>query len=655
MPLEGTAALEVTVGMERGFASRPGADETLRRLAAAGVTSVETYVRWIDFEPRAGLWDWSVFDADLEALGRQGLRWVPFLIAGPWYATPEWFRAGPRSVFARCLEHGRETGAQSIWSPHLPAEVRRLLGGFRDRYGAAARPDGAISSLLLGIAGDYGEAIQSVVGNWPGDYHGHPGYWCADPHAVAAYRGFLRARHGSLRALGEAWGIRAPASWEGVRPACDGAPARGEAPPARWLEFLAWYRGAMTDWAARWLQEARRVLPEAEIYLCTGGDMAPPHGSDLSEQCRVAAAAGAGVRITNEGSDPVANLMLTRLVASACRRHGTFCGFEPAAAVTPAGIAARQWNATTSGARQLHEYEGNLREPAAAAAWERGRPWLLARRPRLEVALLHSLPDLAAREAGLLGGALALARALRPACDFEVLDDHLVEAGALDRMRAVFLAPARWWLPGTAERLCAFVAAGGICVAGPVRPAVASPPGADALEALFGFAPDTEELAGISSVRPVAGSPLAAADAAYGTGPALHMARAFDRLAPEAVPLLRLAHTPRSGRPPLVMWHRPHGRGTAVFFAGPFAEGDDWMAARGAGAALVRDILERLPADLGLPPVAVAPVPGVLETWVEQDGGTAVLGWNATDQSLTWRGEELGPRAIGRRAGGPEA
>jgi len=650
-PTPAPAPMEVTLGMEKGFAARPGGREVLRRLADMGATSVETYVRWIDFEPEAGRWDWSVFDADLEALQAHGLRWVPFLIAGPWYATPEWFRRGEKSVFARCLEHGRDTGTQSIWNPHLFAEVQRLMAAFAERYG---RGD-AIESLLLGVTGDYGEAIFTVVGNWPGDYHGHPGYWCGDPYALADFRDWTRRRYGDLAGLRAAWGT-APASWEELTPPTSPAHALAQPPlapqpphtPSAWLDFVQWYRGAMTTWSAQWLQEARAHLPRTEIYLCTGGDMVPVHGSDFSEQCRVAAAAGAGVRITNEGSDYINNLMLTRLVASAARRYGAFYGFEPAAAVNAHGVAARQFNATGSGAIQLHEYQNNIVSergptavpvPGSAEAWERGRPHLTRRRPEQEIALLHSLPDLTLRESGITGGALALARTLRPVCDFDVLDDHLVAEGALDGLKAAFLSPVRLWSADTLRHLQGFAQAGGIVVASSTRPQALDGPNTAA--SLFGFGPQTDEICGISAVRAVEDAPLPT----FAALRRQHLARAYTDLDADVVPLLRLAHTPADGRVPLVAWYRPWGRGAAVFYSGTFARGEDWMAVAGAGEALVRDILCALRRALGLEAVDVATSVGVYET--HTTGG--VLGWNTTDRPVAWRGGEIGPGEIAQR------
>lgn len=373
--------------------------------------------------------------------------------------------------------------------------------------------------------------------------------------------------------------------------------------------------------------------------------MVPQHGADFSEQCRIAAACGAGVRITNEGSDYVHNLMLTRLVASAGQHHGAFYGFEPAAAVDAVGVAARQYNATASGARQLHEYQNNLihtrdgqalPRPGAGEAWERGRDQLVRRVPRPHVALLHSLPDLALRQAGIAGDALRLARCLRPLCDFAVLDDHLVAAGALVGLQAVFLAPARLWAPTVLECLHAFAASGGLVIAAGPVPSVL---GALAAADLFGFGPATEELAGIAAVLPVPEAPLPTVAAV----PRQHLARGFRGLDPACRPLLRLAHTPKTGGIPLAAWYRPWGRGAAVFYAGQLAQGEDWMASAGMPAAFVADLLAHLPPALGLPAVPLATTPGVYET--ETSAGW--LAWNATDAPRPWRGRQLDPWAIG--------
>jgi len=347
------------------------ADETSALLyRALGVTSIESYVTWETCEGVGeGAWDWTRWDRQVAILKESGLKWVPFLILGPAYSTPNWFRAGGDHFPCRCLEHGIDSKIESRWNPNLPKWIDRFLGEFAERY----RDTEVIESVLLGIQGDFGEAIYSVTGggwteNIPGPYHQHAGFWCDDPHALAGFRDAMRQRYHRLRKLNRAWGTHFK-DWDAV-----GFPARGEQFTAfresvasgspemrrRWLDFVDWYRGAMTDWADWWMAATRKHFPQTPIYLCTGGDAVPEHGSNFAEQCRVAAKHGAGVRITNEGSNYASNFYLTRWVASAGKHYGAYYGFEPAGAEDERGIVARIYNATASGANQLHDYTPNV-------------------------------------------------------------------------------------------------------------------------------------------------------------------------------------------------------------------------------------------------------------------------------------------------------
>ena len=72
---------------------------------------------------------------------------------------------------------------------------------FAKRYGKS----GVIETVLLGIQGDFGEAIYSVTGggwtfNMPGEYHNHAGYWCDDPYALASFRKAIADKYGSVDA-----------------------------------------------------------------------------------------------------------------------------------------------------------------------------------------------------------------------------------------------------------------------------------------------------------------------------------------------------------------------------------------------------------------------------------------------------------------------
>ena len=451
--------------MEITFCGLPENDETqlltyLERLVELGATSVQTYIHWNRIEREPGVFDWSYYDRLVDRIEQYGLKWVPFLIAGPWYVTPEWVRSEPETVSYRCLEHGRDSGILSLHSPNLPEYVRRLLLSCAKRY----LDRGVLESILIGISGDYGEAIYPVLGNWPGKYHGHLGYWCAEEPAKNSFRTYLQGRYGSVDRLNEAWRTSFPA-FRCIQPVL-----RAASPSARaWLDQSDWYRQEMLDWARLWLRIAGECFPGVEVYLCTGGDGTPQHGSDLTAQCKLAAACGAGVRITNEGSDYPTNFLLTRLVASAAKHYGCFVGFEPASAVDHRGVAARIYNAGSSGARQLFEYVSNVLDGGKPKeeSWQqflRYREFLSEGLPEVETAVFIPLEDFTLREVGTTGYFRNFAKKLRGYVDFDLVDARMLADGAQERYRFLFVVGAARLDAVTQARIEDWVERGGVLI-----------------------------------------------------------------------------------------------------------------------------------------------------------------------------------------------
>jgi len=109
-------------------------DCALRQCADLGIDSLQSYVLWSEIEKTPGEVDFSSYDALTERLSQYDLKWTPFFILGPYYATPRWFLDSPQSVFAQCLEHGRSSLIQSIWNPYLPARVERFLQILAEHY-----------------------------------------------------------------------------------------------------------------------------------------------------------------------------------------------------------------------------------------------------------------------------------------------------------------------------------------------------------------------------------------------------------------------------------------------------------------------------------------------------------------------------------------
>ena len=459
-------------------------DDEAARIAALGFTSVEQYVHWGTVENQAeGVFDFTHWDRQVDILERHGLKWVPFLIAGPAYSLPDWFREGPDHHGAVCLEHRLPSKIQSIFDRSFDRHIERFLTAFAAQY----RERGVIEALLLGITGDFGEAIYPVTGTmWtqvtPGPYHTHAGYWCGDPVAERGFREAMLGRYDDdLDRLNAAWGtsfiqaseitlpeVQIPTGIEGFRADERTQPGRFDVstPQLRrqWLDFIAWYRGAMNDLATMWMTTTRNVFPDHPIYLCTGGDAPPEQGAHFGDQCRLAAAVGGGVRITNEASNYAHNFAITRWVTSAGRFHGAYTGIEPAGGVNEFGVTCRIFNAVASGAKNLHFYAPNIvHHRETIDAWNAAFAKIQIESPILDVAFFH--PDtsimLGLVPTGAVFGQVGL---LRDMTDLDFVDDGMIAAGVLDRFRVLIIALSSVVEQATLARIDAWLESGGLLV-----------------------------------------------------------------------------------------------------------------------------------------------------------------------------------------------
>jgi hypothetical protein len=215
----------------------------------------------------------------------------------------------------------------------------------------------------------------------------------------------------------------------------------------------------MTDWASFWLHTTREYFP-GHIYLCTGGDSPPMLGSDFGDQCRAAAAAHAGVRITNEGSNYPVDFSLTRWVASAGQQYGAYYSFEPAGNVDADGVAVRIYNATTSGALGLHYYFGNLFDSdAARQSFIKYGHYFQQRRPIVEVGVYYPETWIRFQPNNPF---LHLLQPLRDDFDFDYYSDDQIADGGLKRVKALILMQGDMAEAGTWQKIADWVKAGGL-------------------------------------------------------------------------------------------------------------------------------------------------------------------------------------------------
>ncbi|MFG2555882.1 beta-galactosidase [Streptomyces sp. NPDC048581] len=171
-------------------------DELMRRarvnLATLGVFS------WALLEPEEGRYDFSWLDAHIDRLHANG---VAVDLATPTASPPPWFTfAHPDALMVH-------------------PDGTRLVHGSRDTYCLTApayrNASRRIASVLAERYGDH-----PALALW----HVHNEYatLCYCDHTAASFRVWLRARHGSLDALNEAWGTafwsQRYTSWEQVLP-----------------------------------------------------------------------------------------------------------------------------------------------------------------------------------------------------------------------------------------------------------------------------------------------------------------------------------------------------------------------------------------------------------------------------------------------------
>ncbi len=331
----------------------PDETDSLRRVRELGFTSVQIYTFWRDLEPAGrGGFEWGALDRQVRLIAEAGLKFVPFLLMGPKYAAPEWWLADSRHVGLRCLEHGKDSPVESVWNPAFRLEISRVLAAFADHY----LPWNVLESLQPGICGDYGEAIFPVLGNWPGDYHTHRGFWCGGDDATEAFRKHLKEKYRAIEMLNQVWRSRY-ADFEEI------VPFLKHKSPSRtaYFDLISWYQESMTGYAEFWMAECRRIFPEIPAYLCTGGaDDDTAIGALYAAQAKAAARHGGGIRLTNEVNKFYENFRLTAHTHAACSFYGAYLGLEPVGPITEQGVRARMFGSAAYGNRQIFHYYKNV-------------------------------------------------------------------------------------------------------------------------------------------------------------------------------------------------------------------------------------------------------------------------------------------------------
>lgn len=609
--------------------------KALKFYQEAGITSIQSYIFWNRIEKEPGVFNWNIYDEEVEYYKAHGIKWVPFIILGPYYTTPEWVRKATGEHYYKCLEHGRESKNISLWNTRFRPYIEKFMETFAQHY----LPENVFETVLLGITGDYGEAIYPVFGNWPSDYHTHPGFWCGDGQAIEDYRKFLKSKFGNIAGLNAELGSNFN-SIEEIMPVL-----RKKTSDKLWLTQMEWYRKSMNGFAEFWIETAKKYFVNTPVYLCTGGRGTNTEGSDFSLQAESCARFGAGIRITNESSDYLVNFISTRLMASACKFYGTEYGFEPCSMTTKKGMVSRVFNVLSSGAAQLYDYIMNnleftgddVKKKDSFDILERYIPLLKSgafSNPKVDVAVI--IPGTQWTLDGETYPAIFIdkCKQLRMITDFDFIDEHMIIDGALNKYKYAITFFTRLVDDRIIPALIKWVDAGGIFITSSKIETVDGP--SLLLDALLGLTGASDEVWGVQDnkiLKPGFLINVLKTDKRYFTK------HGYTNLSGSAIILANMESVENGAS----IWCNRYGNGLCFVYTGPMGiDLDTWMEDPFMYTRLIQDCLFHISAIDPLRVNLKEFNTDYNETYITQyEDGVLVLNFNNFAVRMNLNGREI--------------
>lgn len=435
--------------------------EILKQMKTDGVTSVQIYMHWNKFEPNTrGEFDYSYYDWQVKLLKEAGLKFVPFFLMGPRYAAPDWWLNDPKQKGLVCLEHKKKCPIDSIWNEAFRVEVDRVIKNFAEHYLAMD----VLESFQPGICGDYGEAIMPVHGNWAGAYHTHGGIWCGDDDAKRSFRKAMAQKYVTIDALNSAWRYFY-GSFDEIEPFLQHkAPSR-----TAWFDLVDWYRDSMTEYVDFWMATSRKYFPDTPIYMCTGGVETPEHASLFSDQAKVVAKYGGGIRLTNERNNFFTNFFdCNAYMHNACDLYGAYLGLEPVGPMTKEGIGTRIFGSSVYGNGQIFFYFGNIYpdcdlHSAQAETYRKYNHLIFERKTSAKFAVMWPT-YVGIMEGGIPERIRPTAKFIRQRTDYAFVNENMIMDGGLDNISLLILPCDIYTRKDVLDKIRNWVENGGILV-----------------------------------------------------------------------------------------------------------------------------------------------------------------------------------------------
>lgn len=504
-------------------------------------------------EIKPGIWDWKAADSGLAACERAGVGWQYF---PHFHWANDWLKKTDKYVPSKCIEHGWEIGAMSIWSPYLPGLIDNGYKAMAEHYGSG---NDKVKAIYLCIHGDFGETIFPMgfhpdeLKRFGKEGSGHYDWWCGDAYARKDFRSMLEKKYGTIAALNTAWGVNlksfADADYPLPVPKIITAQDRH-----RWLDFLNWYNDSMTHFTEEVSRIARSRFPDSLMQIpIGGGDVNVIYGTDHTAYAKIAKKYGIHIRSTHGGCYPVPQnyASMMKLIASSCKFYKVPFWTEPPSNITAEGEVGRFFESISCGSFGFWDWGAN--PVASPDVFRKYRSFLTRENPVVDIALFWPTTNIHLHpEATMPFRFYEGAAAIRDVMDYDILDENLVRDGALKGYRALVLFEGQYVDALALKKIEEWVRSGGVVISYNFGPVADVDGDTSAWRRLFGI---TE-----SSIKE-AGGKMTSNSAMLRYAKSAVPDVTMDSLAPDVTVLAQVDNRP-------AIWTKRVGKGYGIYYAG---------------------------------------------------------------------------------------
>src|SRR5438093_4464370 len=302
----------------------------------------------------------------------------------------------------------------------------------------------------------------------------HEGYGCGDRLAIKAFQITMRRRYASVAKLNKAWG-RDYRSFDEILPPKELSDEKFKPSPEafsepqdkrRWLDFITWYHQAIIDFAEQSLRTVLKYFPPEKVRMKPGGNARGVNPIAWGTYCPGYAKMAGEYRIVLQPADCQGAVFGDKWMGPAYQFYGVKECTEPAGNLDDKGFVRRMFSDAACGASPLFTYQFEQH----ATNMQKYLHLLTGKPGETEVAVL--CPTTLYRLGGSLEPTIQAAYPLRDLCDFDVLDELLINDGALTtkRYKALILFQAEIVEQAILEKIEAFQRGGGKVIAAGAAP-----------------------------------------------------------------------------------------------------------------------------------------------------------------------------------------